>query len=151
MANFGSFVFEMDESRLMAVLNKAVESGINLSAEQIKREAKERCPVDTGNLRGKIDKVIKGNGMDTVAEVGTNVEYAEAVEFGTTSPTVIVPKTARVLAWKDKRTGEVRFAKRVVLPPRQGRPFLTPAYNKWKSRYKLVIANELTKKLGEMK
>ena len=41
--------------------------------------AQDLCPVDTGTLRGSITHAVGG---DTV-EVGTDVEYAPYVEFGT--------------------------------------------------------------------
>ena len=45
----------------------------------VERSAKQIVPVDTGRLRASIStRVIPGN-----AEVGTRVEYARFVEFGT--------------------------------------------------------------------
>ena len=46
---------------------------------RIDKEAKKNCPVDTGNLRASITVDI--NGVE--AEVGTDVEYAPFVEYGT--------------------------------------------------------------------
>ena len=43
--------------------------------------AKGLCPVDTGRLRNSITHVISNN--EDAVYVGTNVEYARAVEFGT--------------------------------------------------------------------
>jgi len=45
----------------------------------VQRDAKELVPVDTGNLKGSITHRVDGN----AAIVGTNVEYAEHVEYGT--------------------------------------------------------------------
>lgn len=41
--------------------------------------AKKKCPVDTGNLRNSITHVYD----EDSAYIGTNVEYAPYVEFGT--------------------------------------------------------------------
>ena len=41
--------------------------------------AKQNCPTDTGRLKNSITYDVVGN----VGEVGTNVEYAPYVEFGT--------------------------------------------------------------------
>lgn len=50
----------------------------------IEGAAKYRCPVDTGNLRRSIAAQPPTMQGDTaVALVGTNVEYAAYVEFGT--------------------------------------------------------------------
>lgn len=43
----------------------------------VEGKAKELCPVDTGRLQSSIDSKVVG--MDVY--IGTNVEYAEAVEF----------------------------------------------------------------------
>lgn len=45
----------------------------------VEAEAKRNCPVDTGNLRSSIKSEVNGN----TATIGTNVEYAPYVEFGT--------------------------------------------------------------------
>ena len=45
----------------------------------VEREARMNCPVNTGNLRSSITSEVEGN----TATIGTNVEYAPYVEFGT--------------------------------------------------------------------
>ena len=45
----------------------------------VEREARLRCPVDTGALRSSITSEVNGN----TATIGTNLEYAPYVEFGT--------------------------------------------------------------------
>lgn len=60
---------------LRAAISKALEA-VGLSAEG---HAKEKCPVDTGNLRNSITHVVD----DTDVYIGTNVEYAAYVELGT--------------------------------------------------------------------
>lgn len=50
----------------------------------IEERAKIACPVDTGNLRRSISTSGPSVGADGVsATVGTNVNYAAFVEFGT--------------------------------------------------------------------
>jgi len=44
----------------------------------VQRDAKRLCPYITGNLMGSINRQNFG----TYEEVGTNVEYAEFVEYG---------------------------------------------------------------------
>jgi len=46
----------------------------------IEREAKKRCPVDTGLLRSSITPVVESWAS---GYVGTNTEYAPYVEYGT--------------------------------------------------------------------
>lgn len=61
---------EMDE-RITQALTKA--------ALVVEAAAKEKAPVDTGNLRGSITHDVEKN----IATIGTNVEYAPYVEKGT--------------------------------------------------------------------
>lgn len=52
-----------------------------LVGEIVEGTAKELCPVDTGNLRGSINYQMGDDGLSVI--VGTPVEYAPFVEFGT--------------------------------------------------------------------
>lgn len=62
---------------------KNVESITKKSALKIESDSKWNVAIDTGRLEGSInaDDVVSLNGVIT-AEIGTNVEYAEDVEFG---------------------------------------------------------------------
>lgn len=57
----------------------AVERGLEAVGLQAEGYAKMICPVDTGNLRNSITHTSDGE----AAYVGTNVEYAPYVEYGT--------------------------------------------------------------------
>ena len=52
-------------------------------AQQISNRAKQLAPVDTGRLRNSIDWNIGSVNNKITAHIGTNVEYARYVEFGT--------------------------------------------------------------------
>lgn len=45
----------------------------------VENDAKQNCPTDTGQLKGSITHEVQGN----TGVVGTNVEYAPYVEYGT--------------------------------------------------------------------
>lgn len=62
---------------IVRAIDRALEE-IGLAGEGF---AKAKCPVDTGNLRNSITHVT-APGEDAVY-IGTNVEYAAYVEFGT--------------------------------------------------------------------
>lgn len=47
------------------------------------RHAKRIAPVDTGRLRSSITHEVGGDAQGMVARVGTSVEYAPHLEFGT--------------------------------------------------------------------
>ena len=109
----------------------------------IEKYAKHRCPVDTGHLRASINSEITGF---EEGAVGTNTEYAMAVEYGT-RPHDIKPREKKVLRfevggtrggyvtsksgkryWKKGKAGEPVFAKRVKHPGTKAQPFLEPAF-----------------------
>lgn len=60
-------------------VNQAMEQACIL----VENEAKIKCPVDTGFLRNSITHYIEDNPNELVGVVGTNIEYAPYVEFGT--------------------------------------------------------------------
>ncbi len=63
-------------SKLSAV---DVQEALNESCLLVENTAKENCPVDSGQLRNSITSNVSGE----TGEVGTNVEYAPYVEYGT--------------------------------------------------------------------
>ena len=78
---------EVDTSKLNLnadKVNKAVSQELEKTAHRIERQAKELTPIDTGELRRSI--VTEGSGLDY--EIGTNLEYSEYIEDGT-SPHII--------------------------------------------------------------
>ena len=60
-------------------LEQAVKAGLTASVIFVQSDAKLRCPVDLGRLRNSITYQISKE----KALIGTNVEYAVYVEFGT--------------------------------------------------------------------
>lgn len=66
------------------VTKTKLKNAVNRSALAIQKGAKTRCPVDTGRLRAsiKIQPAESTTGAFNLL-VGTDVEYAEYVEFGT--------------------------------------------------------------------
>lgn len=65
---------KLDKLRDFDVKRPLTEAGLLVEAE-----AKKKCPVDTGYLRSSIKSEVSGN----TATIGTDVEYAPYVEFGT--------------------------------------------------------------------
>lgn len=56
---------------------------VEQAALRIERDAKLLVPVDTGKLRGSLSTTISKTMTTIDAEIGTDVEYGPAVEFGT--------------------------------------------------------------------
>lgn len=64
-------------------IDEALARGVNQAAGIVEGSAKRNCPVDTGNLRNSLHITKQATPSDAKAMVGTNVEYAPYVEFGT--------------------------------------------------------------------
>jgi HK97 gp10 family phage protein len=61
--------------------DKAILSGLEACAMVAETYAKKDAPVDTGRLRNSIAHIVEKS--ESVAYIGTNVEYAPYQEFGT--------------------------------------------------------------------
>jgi Bacteriophage HK97-gp10, putative tail-component len=122
-----------------------LKKALTATVLDIEAEAKRRCPVDTGRLRASITPDIRS---PTEGFVGTNVEYAAAVEYGS-RPHEIRPRNGKALKfsvggtkggyvstktgkkrWQKGKEGNAVFAKKVNHPGTKAQPFLEPAYVK---------------------
>ena len=74
MASIDDLIIKLD-----GLANIDVESILQKACLIVENDAKLKCPVDTGALRSSITSEVEGD----VGMVGTNVEYAPYVEFGT--------------------------------------------------------------------
>lgn len=68
-------------SKLNLLASAQVKAAVAESSLNVQRNARKRCPVDTGRLRSSINAVFYQGGM--TGEVVSAVEYAPYVEFGT--------------------------------------------------------------------
>lgn len=107
-----------------------VAQAVRDTALAVERDAKLLAPVRTGRMRSNIGTQFYENGL--AAEVGTNIEYAPPVEFGT-GPRIIRPVRAQALRFT--AGGRVVFAKRVNHPGTKARPFLFPAWEQQKPEF----------------
>lgn len=87
--------------------------------------ARVLTPVDTGTLRASQTSEIRNEGGAVTGRVSTNIKYAPPVHEGVDHPVVIVPKRKKAL--KFTINGRTVFARKVILPPRPGRPWLRRA------------------------
>jgi HK97 gp10 family phage protein len=97
---------KLDENKFRKLLNnmenytikkqREVARAVALSALRIESEAKRIVPVRTGRLRASITAHI----TPVRGEVGTNVEYAPKVEFGSAGRP---PKPFLFPAWNQER------------------------------------------------
>lgn len=85
---------------VLKAMESQVQAGLNAVGQTCEKHAKEQCPVDTGRLRNSItyatrsqhdkgqspaegdDYKKKGEPDKHSVHIGTNVEYAEKIEYG---------------------------------------------------------------------
>ena len=83
--NVNAVISELTSSTEQAL--RAAVDELSNTAYSVEKTAKENIKrnrtVDTGRLLGSISTDIKQGGSDVTAEVGTNVEYANYIEYGT--------------------------------------------------------------------
>ena len=80
-----SFTFTSHVKDVQTELAKKVDKALEEIGGKCETYAKKLCPVDTGHLRNSITHQRETNNVaEEAAElVGSNVEYAPYVEFGT--------------------------------------------------------------------
>lgn len=61
---------------------KGIERGMINATARVEATAKELCPVDDGTLKASITSRVEVE-QEVTGIVGTNVDYADDVEFGT--------------------------------------------------------------------
>lgn len=66
-----------------AEIEKLLEKGMEKALLTVEADAKRNCPVDEGLLRASINHETEVGNEEITGRVGTNVEYAAFVEFGT--------------------------------------------------------------------
>lgn len=100
---------------------KAINIGLRRCGDQLRNDAIELSPFQTGVLRSSITMQIVPRSKVTV---GTNLEYARIHDEGG----VIYPKKSKYLTFKVG--GRWVRKKRVVIPKYKGRGYLTPAFER---------------------
>ncbi|WP_334111256.1 HK97-gp10 family putative phage morphogenesis protein [Thermodesulfitimonas autotrophica] len=128
----------------------AAEKALVRAGLLVERDAKKLCPVDTGRLRTSISHRLTGAGTKNPAvEVGTNVEYAPYVEFGT-RPHYPPPRALRRWAQLHgmKPGAEFAIARKIAARGTPAKPFLFPAFNANKDKVKQLVAEAIRKELG---
>jgi len=76
-----SFKIDDNTKDVINAKNAAVEKALEMIGIQCENYAVDICPVDTGRLRASLTHEVHTN--EESVYVGTNVEYAPYVEFGT--------------------------------------------------------------------
>lgn len=125
-------------------VNKALEISISKQTKLIQGEAKELCPVDTGDLRKSIFTDVNVSSSKVTGKVFTNNEYAGYVEFGTGrvgETTPVADKYPGELAYKqDKWLANIPDVGLRYVAGQPAQPYMYPA-----------IKNNEDKVLGNIK
>lgn len=77
----GTVIFRDNSKEVLKKSDAAAYKALVAIGETSVTAVKKICPVDTSRLKNSITYVVAGNSK--VVYVGTNVEYAPAVEYGT--------------------------------------------------------------------
>lgn len=131
--------FNNDE-KVMKKCSKAVKTTLYDIERDAKENLEENDSVDSGRLKGSITTNIISS---YCGEVGTNVEYAECVEYGT-RPHTITPKNKKALYWE----GAGHPVKSVQHPGSKAKPFMGPATKKNEVKFNKKI-DKIVKELGK--
>lgn len=80
--------FEIDMSNLLRRLDKmsamkTLPQKMEQACALVEKDAKKRCPVDTGNLRNSIASRVEETDSEVAGIIYSTVDYAPFVEFGT--------------------------------------------------------------------
>ena len=107
----------------------------------VEADAKRLCPVDTGRLRASIH--TRKESWNTVI-VGTDVEYAPYVEYGTPPH---MPPVEALKSWASRhKMGEKAawaLAKKIEKLGTQPQPFMRPALRANKQKIEDLLAREV--------
>lgn len=66
-----------------ATVARVTEKAVQAVADEVLAETVRDCPVDTGTLAGSYTTENRSSGDDIEIRVGTAIDYAPPVEFGT--------------------------------------------------------------------
>ncbi len=125
-------------------VNKVLEISISKQIKLIQGEAKDLCPVDTGDLRKSIFTDVNVSSSKVTGKVFTNNEYAGYVEFGTGrvgETTPVADKYPGELAYKqDKWLANIPDVGLRYVAGQPAQPYMYPA-----------IKNNEDKVLGNIK
>lgn len=133
-SDLGGVVFKDYSADVLNEMQDAVLRALERIGLQAEGYAKDLCPVDTGQLRKSISNAV--DEAESTVYIGTNLEYAPFVEFGTGQ---YAEGGGRPTPWvyKDAK-GEWHWTR-----GNPAQPFLKPAVADHAQTYRNIIEDEL--------
>ncbi len=71
--------------RHVSKMEQKTDAALKSGGLLIENEAKQNVPVRTGNLKRSLDTEVEGNKKEKEVIIGTEVDYADEVEYGTST------------------------------------------------------------------
>lgn len=133
--DLGGVVFDDYSAKVLDAMSDAVLRALERCGSQAEGYAKDLCPVDTGNLRNSISHIVDESGP--AAYIGTNIEYAPYVEFGTGAYAEGGGGRPTPWVYQDDK-GNWHWTK-----GNPAQPFLAPAVKDHVQTYRNIIEDEL--------
>lgn len=134
MAN--NFKFTDNSKQVKKQMSQAGEAGMEAALLLIEASAKAKSPVDTGELRDKIDHKTESQGKELVGKVGSPLDYSIYVEFGTGE--FSENANGRKGGWSYK-SPDGKWHHTIGMSPQ---PFLRPAFRENKAKIRDIIGKE---------
>uniref|UniRef100_UPI0035A0416A HK97-gp10 family putative phage morphogenesis protein n=1 Tax=Jeotgalibaca porci TaxID=1868793 RepID=UPI0035A0416A len=133
-----NFTFIDNSKQVKAALRKVSGQALEEAALLVEGQAKALAPVDSGELRDKIDHTIKEQNGMKIAQIGSPLDYAIYVEYGTGEHTT--NGAGRKGGWRYQAPdGTWHFTRGM-----KAQPFLLPAFRRNKKNIEKVIGVKLS-------
>lgn len=129
----GIIVESDNTEEILGMISKAIIRALVKIGMKAEGYAKEKCPVDTGNLRNSITYQVRDT--EKAAYIGTNCEYGPYVELGTGK----YYSGGRPTAWSFQ-DAKGKWHRTVGQRPQ---PYLKPAASQHGDEYRRILENEL--------
>lgn len=130
--------FEDNSKKIKKALMEVSEQALEEAALLVEGQAKALAPVGTGELRDKIDHSIKTVDGMKIAQIGSPLQYAVYVEYGTGEHSK--NGAGRKGGWVYKGPdGKFYFTRGT-----KAQPFLTPAFRRNKKNIENIIGIKLS-------
>ena len=137
------FKFTDNSKKIKAQMDAAAFSGIESASLIVEATAKALAPVGgSGELRDKIDHSITNTSDGPVAKVGSPLDYAMYVEYGTGE--LAENGSGRKGGWS-YQTPDGEWHHTDGMHPQ---PFLRPAFKRNKDKIREIVGNEFKAKFG---